>query len=35
VVGADGRIAFQSSGYDAAEFDQMKRVIEQELAKIQ
>jgi thiol-disulfide isomerase/thioredoxin len=35
VVGADGRIAFQSSGYVAAEFDQMKRVIEQELAKIQ
>ncbi len=35
VVGADGRIAFQSSGYEAAEFEQMKRVIEQELAKIQ
>jgi peroxiredoxin len=35
VVGADGRIAFQSSGYEAAEFDQMKRVIEAELAKIQ
>ena len=35
VVGADGRIAFQSSGYDAAEFEHMKQAIEQELAKIQ
>jgi len=34
VVGADGKIAFQSAGYDEAEFDRMEQVIVQELAKI-
>jgi peroxiredoxin len=33
VVGRDGQILFQSVGYTAAEFDKMKKVIEQELAK--
>jgi peroxiredoxin len=35
VVGADGKILFQSVGYIAAEFDQMKKMIEKELAKMQ
>ena len=34
VVGADGKILFQSVGYDAAEFDEMKEVIETELKKV-
>lgn len=33
VVGADGKIVFQSVGYNPREFDQMKKVIEKELAK--
>jgi peroxiredoxin len=35
VVGADGKILYQSVGYLPLEFDQMKKVIEKELAKIQ
>jgi len=35
VVSADGTIVFQSVGYDEKEFEQMKKAIEQELAKIQ
>ena len=35
VVGRDGQILFQSVGYTAAEFDKMKKVIEQELSKTQ
>lgn len=34
VVGADGNILFQSAGYDPAEFDRMKQIIAQELAKL-
>jgi len=33
VIGRDGRILFQSMGYNAAEFDKMKKIIEQELSK--
>jgi peroxiredoxin len=33
VIGRDGQILFQSMGYNAAEFDKMKKIIEQELAK--
>ncbi len=35
VVGADGKIAFQSVGYMPEEFDQMKQIVAQELAKLQ
>ena len=35
VVGRDGQILFQSVGYTAAEFDKMKKIIEQELSKTQ
>lgn len=35
VVGADGKILYQSVGYHPTEFDQMKKVIEKELAKLQ
>ena len=35
VVGRDGQILFQSVGYTAAEFDKMKKVLEQELSKAQ
>lgn len=34
VVGADGKILFQSIGYDPSEFNEMKGVIEKELAKV-
>ncbi len=33
VIGTDGKIVFQSVGYDAAEFKQMLETIRQELAK--
>jgi peroxiredoxin len=33
VVGRDGKILFQSVGFNATEFDDMKNVIEKELAK--
>lgn len=35
VVGTDGKILYQSLGYDPAEFDQMKKVIEKALAKVE
>ncbi len=35
VVGTDGAILYQSVGYDPKEFDEMKRVIEQELNRAQ
>ncbi len=35
VVGKDGTILYQSIGYKPSEFDQMKKVIEKELAKVQ
>jgi len=38
VVGTDGKILYQSIGYDPddpAEFDQMKKVIEKVLAKVE
>jgi peroxiredoxin len=35
VVGVDGKILYQSVGYLPSEFDQMKKVIEKELAKAQ
>jgi peroxiredoxin len=35
VVGADGKILYQSVGYHPTEFDLMKKAIEKELAKIQ
>jgi peroxiredoxin len=35
VVGADGKIVFQSVGYNAREFDNMKKAIQKELAKAQ
>lgn len=34
VVGQEGQILYQSVGYDRAEFEQMKKVIEKELAKV-
>jgi len=34
VIGADGRIAFQSIGYEEEEFSKMIKVIERELAKV-
>lgn len=34
VVGSDGKILYQSVGYDPSEFNQMKRIIEKELEKI-
>ena len=33
VVGTDGQILYQSLGYDPAEFDHMKKVVEKALAK--
>ena len=35
VVGANGTILFQSSGYVPEEFDRMRQIIAQELAKLQ
>ncbi|MDT4955391.1 MAG: hypothetical protein QOJ02_3529 [Acidobacteriota bacterium] len=35
VVGVDGKILYQSVGYNPAEFDKMKEVIEKELKKVQ
>ena len=35
VVGADGKILYQSVGYDPAEFSRMTRMIERELKKLQ
>ncbi len=35
VVGTDGQILYQSVGYNPAEFDQMKKVVEKELAKVE
>jgi peroxiredoxin len=35
VVGEDGKILYQSVGYNPVEFDQMKEVIEKELKKVQ
>jgi peroxiredoxin len=35
VVGVDGKILFQSVGYDPSEFVQMKKLIEKELKKLQ
>lgn len=35
VVGRDGRILFQSMGYTAAEFEELKKVIDRELSKTQ
>jgi peroxiredoxin len=35
VVGVDGKILYQSVGYNPAEFDEMKEVIEKELKKVQ
>jgi peroxiredoxin len=34
VIGADGKIAFQSVGYDEADFKKMLGVIQQELGKV-
>jgi peroxiredoxin len=34
VIGADGRIAFQSIGYEEEEFNEMIEVIKRELAKV-
>ncbi|MGI8467208.1 MAG: TlpA disulfide reductase family protein [Pyrinomonadaceae bacterium] len=34
VIGTDGKILFQSVGYNEAEFDRMKNVIEKELEKV-
>lgn len=34
VVGTDGNILFQSAGYSAADFDKMKKIIEEELKKL-
>jgi peroxiredoxin len=34
VIGADGKIAFQSIGYDEAEFKKMIEVVRKELAKV-
>ena len=34
VVGADGKILFQTVGYNAAEFSRMAKMIEDELAKL-
>lgn len=35
LVGADGTILFQTVGYELAEFDALKKIVEQELGKIQ
>jgi peroxiredoxin len=35
VIAADGKIVFQSVGYDPKEFDEMKKLIQKELAKVQ
>ena len=35
VIAADGKIVFQSVGYDPEEFDEMKKLIKKELAKVQ
>jgi peroxiredoxin len=35
VVGTDGKIIFQSVGYNPREFDNMKKAIQKELAKVQ
>jgi peroxiredoxin len=35
VVGTDGQILYQSLGYDPDEFDQMKKVVEKALAKVE
>ena len=35
VVGVDGKIVYQSVGYNPREFDQMKKAIEKEIAKVQ
>ncbi len=35
VVGTDGTILYQTVGYDAAEFDALKKIVERELAKLQ
>ena len=35
VVGRDGQILFQSMGYTAAEFEELKKVIDRELSKTQ
>ena len=35
VVDADGQIVFQSIGYEPEEFNEMKRLIQKELAKVQ
>ena len=33
VIGRDGRIAFQTMGYDQAEFDQLMGAVSKELAR--
>jgi len=35
VVGRDGRILYQSVGYNPTEFDEMTRIIERELQSAQ